>query len=189
MDSYGAPIDAVSADIKKVGGANAYVGMLRTGADGKRYKLVQSHDVSLSEAFMALGQWIVAVKGGQGSLKVTLGVDSSRCSGVTATPNQIIAGDYFWMQVAGRARLRVDSGATAPTSGSFVYCSGAGQAGKMTPVNAIDSDPTAIFTLNRIGVIGWALGDAASDLVDVDLDPGYQWSGSGAASFTTLEDS
>jgi hypothetical protein len=201
MDSYQTPLDVISTDIKKVGGGNAYLGQLRIANDGKRYILVQSHDINGTD--LSVNRYIVAYKGGQ-SFRVTLAVSSGRCNGVTVISKDlpIATGgvfSYMWMQVAGRAENIAGIGVTA---GSYVGSQGAGIGISLTAANSLPivsvvthlsdptldhTDPDVAFTLTNTGVIGWALSDAVANLATVEIDPGYQWTGTlaGALSITT----
>jgi hypothetical protein len=185
----------VSSDINKVGGEYAYLGMIREGVDGREYKLVQSYDISLAKTVSATRQYIVGLKGGTG-FKVQLALDSARCNGVTVAglsdnivsdnPGAGVVGSYFWIQVKGIASSVYAPGGVI---GTYMYSTGTGIGTTMSIVSGVDSDPTAIFTLNRVGVIGWTISNPDSDnLCAVDIAPGYQWTGSGGASVTTGED-
>lgn len=173
LDGFDTPLDIVSSDIKKVGGQNAFLGMLRYSNNGKVYELVRM--ISGGSITGALGKYILGYKGGQAAVQTT--GSGARCSGVTVTTANIVANDYFWMQIAGRA-----DGVFAPnaTIGTWIQCVGAGVGGSLTPVNVVDSSAGA-FTLNNNGVIGWALSDADSDnLISLIIKQQHQWTGTGA---------
>lgn len=180
-DSYPTPLNSVSSDIKKVGGDDAVLGMLREGPDGRQYVLVQSHDVS---ADFSAGKLILALKGGQ-SFKVTLAADTGRCSGIAGTSKVVASGDYFWMLVRGRSDLvLVPSG----TAGTWIRSVGTGVGGSITTglvgnINLSAGAGSEAFTLTNCGVIGWAItaADGTTSLASVEVNPGFQWIGTGTA--------
>jgi hypothetical protein len=162
MDSYGTPLDAVSTDIRKVGGLDAYLGMVRHGRDGKKYVLVQSN----ASIGASTSRIILAYDGGE-AFKVTQAAANARCNGVPATNNAISGGDYMWMQVYGRCDNVISTG----TKGSYIGSAGSGVGATLALDTGIDEG--GADTLTFAGYVGWGIEDSASSMQSVFIEPGF----------------